>query len=301
MVDRVFPGAGVNSFLRSNGILKGFESTGEVKRIDEVATDPNGITDQILNSAGSGTTDVVPISSTGSSSNVSSSVASTPATLDLPASASTAIPSTAIPSTAIPSAVASTVASTATSTEASTPATLDLPATDPTSTSTVEGYKCPCSKSPGCPCSSARRETYASKPPKSVKEVWNRFATRDRFVSGRTPRNSIEVLDKAADAVKSTLTGADKTNATKNVVEGFCNNHWHGVATSVVVTIAIIFIVLSVMIFLLFMAIIDKIYNKAKKAKGGFNFKTGMSGGSTTSVDTLPIIRDYKLKPITVF
>lgn len=292
MVDRVFPGAGVNSFLRSNGILKGFESNGEVKRIDEVATDPNGITDQILNSAGSGTTDVVPISSTGSSSNVSSnvssSVASTPATLDLPASSSTAIPSTA---TSMP-----------TSTATSTPATLDLPATDPTAASTVEGYKCPCSKSPGCPCSSARRETYASKPPKSVKEVWNRFATRDRFVSGRTPRNSIEVLDKAADAVKSTLTGADKTNATKNVVEGFCNNHWHGVATSVVVTIAIIFIVLSVMLFLLFMAIIDKIYNKVKKTKGGFKFKTGMSGGSTTTTtNTLPIIRDCQLTPITVF
>lgn len=287
MVDRVFPGAGVNSFLRSNGILKGFESNGEVKRIDEVATDPNGITDQLLNSTGSGTTEVVPISSSGSSS-----VASTVASSDPTAMSTTA------------SGVASTTASsdpTATSTTASTPMALEMPAS---TTSTVEGYKCPCGKSPGCPCSSAKRETYAAKPPKSVKEVWNRFTTKDRFVSGRTPRNSIEVLDKAADAIKTTLTGADKTTTSKNVVEGFCNDHWHGVATSVVVTIAIIFIVLSVMIFLLFIAIIDKLYNKNKKTKGGLGkFKTGMTGGSTSgSISSgLPIIKDYQLKPITVF
>ena len=49
-----------------------------------------------------------------------------------------------------------------------------------------------------------------------------------------------------------------QVEAEKNVVEGFCNEHWHGVATSVVVVIVIVFIVLSIMIFLSFMKIIEK-------------------------------------------
>ena len=40
MVDRIFPGSGVNSFLRQNGMLKGMgdEGSGEVKRLEDVAS-----------------------------------------------------------------------------------------------------------------------------------------------------------------------------------------------------------------------------------------------------------------------
>lgn len=231
MVDRLFPGAGVNSFLRQNGILKGF-GNGEVKKIDEVASMTQEEKSQLINP-----NVTVPVTSNDIQTNTVNG--------------------------AIPLSNISKVQD-------------NIEIDETISSNQVESYKCPCGgKKPACPCNS-RQEKFNS-PAKNIKEVWTKFSSKfskDTFKSGRVPKNTMEVIDKAAETLKTTLTGSDKPDKDKNVVEGFCNEHWHGVATSIVITIAIVFIVISIMIFLSFIKLFEK-NNKAYDKK----YITGMKGG----------------------
>ncbi|MGI5841658.1 MAG: hypothetical protein ACOX6N_05575 [Patescibacteria group bacterium] len=232
MTDRLYPGSGINSFLRQNGILKGF-GKGEVKRIDEVASVTSEEKSQLIN------------------------------------------PNVTVPVTSNDIQI-NTV-------NGKTPVTLTSDIQDNVGgINRVETYKCPCGGKPSCPCSNNRDEGFMTlNPAKNLKEVWDKFSStekKDTFKTGRTPQSTIEFIDKAAETIKSTLTGSDKSDSEKNVIEGFCNENWHTVAMSVVVTIAVVFITISIMIFLSFIKIVEK-NCKPNKVK----YNTGMSGGVSGS------------------
>ena len=252
MVDRLFPGAGVNSFLRQNGILKGF-GDGEVKKIDEVASVTQEEKSQMINP-----NVTVPVTSNDIQVNTVNGV--TP--LEPPSE----IQDEGMKDEGMKDDINS-------------------------SPNQTETYKCPCSKKPACPCGGNKQESFDN-PATNIKEVWQKFSSnmkKDTFRSGRIPRNTIEVIDKAAETIKTTLTGSDKSEAEKNVVEGFCNEHWHEVARSVVIVIAIVFIVLSIMIFLSFMKIIEK-NCKRKCVKYG----AAMTGGNGFAQE--PKLHEEELK-----
>lgn len=243
MVDRLFPGAGVNSFLRQNGILKGF-GDGEVKKIDEVASVTQEEKSQMINP-----NVTVPVTSNDIQVNTVNGV--TP--LEPPSEIQdVGMKDEGMKDEGMKDDINS-------------------------SPNQTETYKCPCSKKPACPCSGNKQESFDN-PATNIKEVWQKFSSnmkKDTFRSGRIPRNTIEVIDKAAETIKTTLTGSDKSEAEKNVVEGFCNEHWHGVATSVMIAIVIVFIALSIMIFLTFIKIIEK--NCKRKCVKCY---TAMTGGN---------------------
>ena len=232
MVDRLFPGAGVNSFLRQNGILKGF-GDGEVKKIDEVASVTQEEKKQMINP-----NVTVPVTSN-----------------DIQVNTVNGVTPLEPPSEVRDEGIKDDI---------------DSPPNQ------TETYKCPCSKKPACPCRGNKQESF-NNPATTIKEVWQNFSSntkKDTFRSGRTPRNTIEVIDKAAETIKTALTGSDKPETEKNVVEGFCNEHWHEVATSVVIAIVIVFIVLSIMIFLSFIKIIER-----SCKQNCVKHSTGMTGG----------------------
>lgn len=234
MVDRLFPGAGVNSFLRQNGILKGF-GNGEVKKIDEVASVTQEEKSQLINP-----NVTVPVTSNDIQANTVNGVT--------------------------PLSNVSEVQD-------------DIEIEENVPLNQTESYKCPCSKKPACPCSNNKSESFNfGLPAQDIKSVWAKFSSKhskDTFRSGRIPKNTIEVIDKAAETVKTKLTGSDKPDAEKNVVEGFCNEHWHGVATSIVITIAIVFIVISIMLFLSFIKLFERNNKQCNK-----KYISGMKGGN---------------------
>lgn len=242
MVDRLFPGAGINSFLRQNGILKGF-GNGEVKKIDEVASVTQEEKSQLINP-----NVTVPVTSNDIQANTVNGVT--------------------------PLSNVSEVQDNNTEVQDN-----NTEVQENVQSNQIETYKCPCSKKPACPCSNRRSESFdLSSPAKNIKEVWGKFSSKyskDTFRSGRTPKNTIEVIDKAAETVKTTLTGSDKSESEKNVVEGFCNEHWHGVATSIVITIAIVFIVISIMLFLSFIKLFESNNKQCNK-----KYISGMKGGN---------------------
>ena len=241
MVDRIFPGAGVNSFLRQNGILKGF-GDGEVKKIDEVASVTQEEKSQLINP-----NVTVPVTSNDIQVNTVNGVT--------------------------PLSSVSEVQD-------------DVKIEEKTNVplNQTESYKCPCSKKPACPCSNNNSKSFNyGLPAQDIKSVWDKFSSKhskDTFRSGRVPKNTIEVIDKAAETIKTKLTGSDKPDAEKNVVEGFCNEHWHGVATSIVITITVIFIVISVMLFLAFVKLFEKNSKHCNK-----NYISGLKGGNDSKLE----------------
>lgn len=238
MTDRLFPGAGVNSFLRQNGILKGF-GDGEVKKIDEVASVTPEEKSQLINP-----NVTVPVTSNDIQANTVNGVT--------------------------PLSNVSEVQDDIEIEEKT-----DVPLNQ------TESYTCPCSKKIACPCGSNKNKTESfnfGSPARDIKSVWEKFSSKhskDAFRSGRVPKNTIEVIDKAAETVKTKLTGSDKPDEEKNAVEGFCNEHWHGVATSIVITIVVIFIVMTVMFFLAFIKLFEKDCKQCNE-----NYISGMRGGN---------------------
>lgn len=217
MTDRIFPGAGVNSFLQYNGILKGL-GEGEVKRIDEVASVSEREKSQLYNP-----NITVPVTTNDLIDNSNTQGTGANGILSMSEGANRLNGTTSASTSPTPSAYSTS--------------------------SAVETY-CPFCKND----SEKKKEMFSG-----IKEVWDRFSSNDkncpcrRGRKGRTVKGYGEVITKAddiADKLKTTLTGAGKDD--KNVIEQFCDEHWHGVATSIVVVIAIIFITLAVMIYLMF-------------------------------------------------
>lgn len=152
----------------------------------------------------------------------------------------------------------------------------------------TETYTCPCKKKSGsCGGSGEEVGNGSAQPAKDIKEVWSKFTSpvqKDTFSSGRKPRNVIETLDKVAEDFKHTLTGGKN----KNAVEGFCNEHWHEVSTSIIIVIVIVFITLAIYVSLTLIKITEKCCKKCCKngccgdkvaVKGGFGNRT-LSGGA---------------------
>ena len=182
MVDRIFPGSGVNSFLRQNGMLRGMgdEGSGEVKRLEDVASVSEEEKSELIEPVGT-----VPVT------------------------------------------------------------TKDIIESNEDTLIRASGERVP-RESYTCPCKKCKGE-----PAKDIKEVWDKFTSKqqkDTFVSGRKPKNVIETIDKAAENFKRVLTGSDKKD--KNVVEGFCNEYWHEISTSLVIVIAIVFVAMSIFVML---------------------------------------------------
>lgn len=325
MVDRIFPGAGVNSFLRQNGILKGF-GEGEVKTIDEVASVTNEEKSQLINPS-----TTVPVttndllSSSGDAlvdSTIDTSSTSLPTSTEQPASESFCMRGTCqaqndkttaefiryVNSMRNPSNK-NTVSSKYKN-------LVDFVLKNYADSSVQKSVMCFgifCRHINDQRCAAFIgfvRTTFTMTSPfkldKHVKPTVSSkyqalidfviknyiksesFSTcskcqrvlsgsngnKDTFKAGRIPRNTMDVISKAAETVKNTLTGADKSASEKNVVEGFCNEHWHGVAVSIVVTIAIIFITIAIMLFLMFM----KMFRKGNN--NNYNYMNSLSGGT---------------------
>lgn len=333
MVDRIFPGAGVNSFLRQNGILKGF-GEGEVKTIDEVASVTNEEKSQLINPSTtvpvttndllSSSGDALVDSTIDTSGNPGTSGTSLPTSAEQPASESFCIRGTCqekndkttaefiryinsigknqvssqytklvdfvlknYADSSVPKSkligigtlwrsihnnrcktFINFVRMTFTMTS---PFKLDKHV-KPTVSSKYQALidfviKNYIKTESFSTCSKCQRVLSGNGPRE-------RFSAKDAFKSGRIPRNTMDVISKAAETVKNTLTGADKSASEKNVVEGFCNEHWHGVAVSIVVTIAIIFITIAIMLFLMFM----KMFRKGNN--NNYNYMNSLSGGT---------------------
>ena len=329
MVDRIFPGAGVNSFLRQNGILKGF-GEGEVKTIDEVASVTNEEKSQLINPS-----TTVPVTTNDLLS--SSGDALVDSTIDTSVTSDTSLPT----SEEQPASESFCMRGTCQAQNDKTTAEFIRYVNsmrNPSNKNTVSSkYKnlvdfvlknyadSSVQKSVMCFgifCRSINdqrcaafigfvRTTFTMTNPfkldKHVKPTVSSkyqalidfviknyiksesFSTcskcqrvlsgsngnKDTFKAGRIPRNTMDVISKAAETVKNTLTGADKSASEKNVVEGFCNEHWHGVAVSIVVTIAIIFITIAIMLFLMFM----KMFRKGNNNNYN-NYMNSLSGGT---------------------
>lgn len=329
MVDRIFPGAGVNSFLRQNGILKGF-GEGEVKTIDEVASVTNEEKSQLINP-----NTTVPVTTNDLLS--SSGDALVDSTIDTSGTSGTS-------STSLPTSEEQTASESfcmrgtcqeqndKTTTEfiryvnsINTPnqkkisskytKLVDFVLKNYADNSVPKNRMCVgifCRHFNEQRCAAFIgfvRTTFTMTNPfkldKRVKPTVSSkyqalidfviknyiktesFSTcskcqrvlsgsngnKDTFKAGRIPRNTMDVISKAAETVKNTLTGADKSASEKNVVEGFCNEHWHGVAVSIVVTIAIIFITIAIMLFLMFMKMF-------RKNNHNYNYMNSLSGGT---------------------
>lgn len=153
----------------------------------------------------------------------------------------------------------------------------------------TESYTCPCKKKSGSCGSSNGTSNGSAQPAKDIKEVWSKFTSqtqKDTFSTGRKPRNMIEKLDKVAEDFKHTLTGGNKRN--KNVVEGFCNEHWHDVSSSIIIVIVIVFITLAIYVSLTLIKITEKCCKKCcgvgcrgvKDVVKGGSFGRTLSGGA---------------------
>lgn len=328
MVDRIFPGAGVNSFLRQNGILKGF-GEGEVKTIDEVASVTNEEKSQLINPS-----TTVPVTTNDILS--SSGDALVDSTIDTSGTSGTSLPT----SEEQPASESFCMRGTCQAQNDKTTAEFIRYVNsmrNPSNKNTVSSkYKnlvdfvlknyadSSVQKSVMCFGIFCRhindqrcaafigfvRTTFTMTSPfkldkhvkptvsskyqalidfviknyiksesfstcsKCQRVLSGRNVNKDTFTSGRIPRNTMDVISKAAETVKNTLTGADKSASEKNVVEGFCNEHWHGVAVSIVITIAIIFITIAIMLFLMFM----KMFRKGNS--NNYNYMNSLSGGT---------------------
>ena len=331
MVDRIFPGAGVNSFLRQNGILKGF-GEGEVKTIDEVASVTNEEKSQLINPSTtvpvttndllSSSGDALVDSTIDTSGASGTSVTSLPTSEEQPASESFCMRGTcqeqndkttaefiryinsmrnisdkyrvsskyknivdfvlknyadsSVPKNAMCAGIFCRMI-----TDQRCAAFIGFVRTTFTMTSPLKPDK------HVKPTVSSKYQALIdfviknyiksesfSTCSKCQRVLSGRNVNKDTFTSGRIPRNTMDVISKAAETVKNTLTGADKSASEKNVVEGFCNEHWHGVAVSIVVTIAIIFITIAIMLFLMFM----KMFRKGNN--NNYNYMNSLSGGA---------------------
>lgn len=96
----------------------------------------------------------------------------------------------------------------------------------------VEGY-CPCKDQFQLPGSNG-----------SFVSSLKNFMKKEEFRSNH--RYPYGALDKFKDL----LTGIDKAAGQRNDVEKFCNEHWHGVAISIIATIVVVAISIVILIFL---------------------------------------------------
>ena len=113
-----------------------------------------------------------------------------------------------------------------------------------------------------------------------LRNIISNFMSKETFRAGRTPINSIEKIDNIAESFKSKLIGANKQYSSKNIMERFCDNHWDGL--SLILVLVTLFIVIMIMTSITFALLkILKVgikYNSCCKHET--DTKTSLSGGS---------------------
>lgn len=87
--------------------------------------------------------------------------------------------------------------------------------------------------------------------PTTIAEVLQNFNTVDEIEKYTVSKPSSKVLstvNNAAEKVKRKLTG--KRGQRKNAVETFCTNNWHSVAKSIIILVVLIFLSMSILLFM---------------------------------------------------
>ena len=264
MTDRIFPGSGVNSFLRQNGVLRGL-GEGEVKNINDFATDGeafdrkvilNGSGNIIPNTIGQNghgirvPTDTIRQNTIGQNGH------------------GIRVPTNAIGQNGHGIRVPTD--------------TICQNGNDvPTNTIGRNGHGI------RVPTNTIGRNGHGIRVPTNdkciltkLRNIISNFMSKETFRAGRTPINSIEKIDNIAESFKSKLIGANKQYSSKNIMERFCDNHWDEL--SLVLVLIVLFIVIMIMTSITFALLkILKVgikYNSCCKHET--DTKTSLSGGS---------------------
>ena len=264
MTDRIFPGSGVNSFLRQNGVLRGL-GEGEVKNINDFATDGeafdrkvilNGSGNIIPNTIGQNghgirvPTDTIRQNTIGQNGH------------------GIRVPTNAIGQNGHGIRVPTD--------------TICQNGNDvPTNTIGRNGHGI------RVPTDTIGRNGHGIRVPTNdkciltkLRNIISNFMSKETFRAGRTPINSIEKIDNIAESFKSKLIGANKQYSSKNIMERFCDNHWDEL--SLVLVLIVLFIVIMIMTSITFALLkILKVgikYNSCCKHET--DTKTSLSGGS---------------------
>ena len=277
MTDRIFPGSGVNSFLRQNGVLRGL-GEGEVKNINDFATDGEAYDSKIiLNGSGNIIPDVVgqnghgirvPTDTIGQNGNV---IGQNGHGIRVPTNAigqnghGIRVPTDTIGQNGNVIGQNGHGIRVPTDTIGKNGHGIRVP-TD-TIGKNGHGIRVPTD----IPCLITR-----------LRNVISNFMSKETFRAGRTPINSIEKIDNIAESFKGKLIGANKQYSSKNVMEKFCDNHWDEL--SLIVVLIVLFIVIMIMTSITFALLkILKVgikYNGCCKYKTSNETNTSLSGGS---------------------
>lgn len=306
MTDRIFPGAGINSFLRSSTLMSGIgitdsstPTTGTVMLEDVAAVTPaekatmtnpnftvpvtsNDITPTTVNGK-------TPVASVLDKQNGYDASASVPIITPTGSSSTpvTAAGEALITGTSTPYTVSTTPI--ATTGEVS---TVVLP--DGTEATVGE------------PGDVITKEGYCFRPITTIKQAINKFINSNRRgVVVKDSPNVAQRIDEAAEGIKTTLTGNTKAPSEKNAIETFCSDQWHGVAVSVITLIFVLFIGAVMMALAGVFKIATSNGKENGKIDGGVSVynggnsmrmastysssaRRGLSGGYATSLMTSP-------------
>ena len=117
-----------------------------------------------------------------------------------------------------------------------------------------------------------------------LRNIISNFMSKETFRAGRTPINSIEKIDNIAESFKSKLIGANKQYSSKNIMERFCDNHWDEISLILVlVTLFIVIMILTSITFALLKILKVGIkYNSCciHKTANETDTNTSLTGGS---------------------
>ena len=291
MTDRIFPGSGVNSFLRQNGVLRGL-GEGEVKNINDFATDGEAYDSKvILNGSGN----IIPntIGQNGHGIRVptnaigQNTIGQNGHGIRVPTNAigqnghGIRVPTNAIGQNGHGIRVP-------TDTIGRNGHGIRVP------TDTI-GYNTNAIGQNGhgirVPTDTIGHNGHGIRVPTNDKCIFTKlrniisnFMSKETFRAGRTPINSIEKIDNIAESFKSKLIGANKQYSSKNIMERFCDNHWDEISLILVlVTLFIVIMILTSITFALLKILKVGIkYNSCciHKTANETDTNTSLTGGS---------------------
>ena len=282
MTDRIFPGSGVNSFLRQNGVLRGL-GEGEVKNINDFATDGEAFDNKIiLNGSGNIIPNTIGQNGHGirvPTNTIQNTIGQNGHGIRVPTDTirqntigqnghGIRVPTNAIGQNGHGIRVPTD--------------TICQNGNDvPTNTIGRNGHGI------RVPTDTIGRNGHGIRVPTNdkciltkLRNIISNFMSKETFRAGRTPINSIEKIDNIAESFKSKLIGANKQYSSKNIMERFCDNHWDEL--SLILVLVTLFIVIMIMTSITFALLkILKVgikYNSCCKHET--DTKTSLSGGS---------------------
>ena len=279
MTDRIFPGSGVNSFLRQNGVLRGL-GEGEVKNINDFATDNEAFDSKIiLNGSGN----IIPNTIGHNGHGIR-------------------VPTDTIGQNGHGIRVPTDTIGYNTNAIGQNGHGIRVP------TNTIghnsHGIRVPTDtighngRTIGqnghgirVPTNTIGQNGHGIRVPTNDKCIFTKlrniisnFMSKETFRAGRTPINSIEKIDNIAESFKSKLIGANKQYSSKNIMERFCDNHWDEISLILVlVTLFIVIMILTSITFALLKILKVGIkYNSCciHKTANETDTNTSLTGGS---------------------